>query len=68
MKINKDQIIALLRSPAEPGDSSKVDQAQQELPQQVDTDSQQHQDLLDKFGINPSDLLSRLTGGDGLSL
>lgn len=67
MKIDKDQIIALLRSPDEPGDTSKVDQAQQELPQQVDTDDPQHQDLLDRFGIDPSELIGRFTGGGGLS-
>jgi hypothetical protein len=58
MQIDKDQIIALLR---ERGDDSKADQAQQDLPDQVDTD--QDGGLLSKLGIDPSDLLGAL-GGD----
>jgi hypothetical protein len=57
---DKDQIVALLR---ERGDDSKADQAQQELPGQVDTD--QDAGLLSKLGIDPSDLLGGLGGGLG---
>lgn len=60
MQIDKDQIIALLR---ERGDSDKADQAEQELPGQVDTD--QDAGLLSKFGIDPADLLGGLGGGLG---
>jgi len=60
MQIDKDQIVALLR---ERGDNNKADQAQQELPGQVDTD--QHADLLSKLGIDTSDLLGGLGGGLG---
>jgi len=35
--------------------------AASELPNKVDTD--QHADLLSKFGINPQDLLGKITGG-----
>jgi hypothetical protein len=60
MQIDKDQIISLLR---ERGDDAKADQAQQELPGQVDTD--EHADLLSKLGIDPADLLGGLGGGLG---
>jgi hypothetical protein len=57
MEIPKDKIIDLLR---ERGADDKVAQAQQELPDQVDTEK--HKDQLDKLGIDPQDLL----GGIGL--
>lgn len=60
MQIDKEQIISLLR---ERGDDAKADQAQQELPSQVDTD--QDAGLLSKLGIDPSDLLGGLGGGLG---
>ncbi len=60
MQIDKDQIISLLRNR---GDDAKADQADQELPGQVDTD--QHSGLLEKLGIDPSDLLGELGGGLG---
>lgn len=43
------------------GKSDQVDQAKQELPDQVDPE--QRSDLLQKFGLNPQELLSKL-GGD----
>ncbi len=58
MQIDKDQIISLLR---QRGDDAKADQAQQELPGQVDTEKDSG--LLSKFGIDPADLLG---GGGGL--
>ncbi len=61
MQIDKSQILELLRSQ---GDQGKAEQADQELPQQVDTD--QHADLLGRLGINPQDLIGRLGGGGGL--
>ncbi|MDF9278849.1 hypothetical protein P4U43_13745 [Arthrobacter sp. EH-1B-1] len=60
MNIDKQQIIDLLKNR---GDHDKADQAQQELPDQVDTD--QDKGMLDKFGINPQDLLGKLGGGFG---
>jgi hypothetical protein len=59
MQIDKQQIIEMIRSR---GDQSQADQAEQELPQQVDTD--QHADLLSKFGIDLGDL-GGLAGGLG---
>jgi uncharacterized protein YidB (DUF937 family) len=58
MQIPKDKILELLQ---QQGDGDKVEQAKHELPDQVDTD--QHADLLQKLGLNPQELLSKL-GGD----
>ena len=60
MNIDKDTILNMLRSN---GQDTQADQAQQELPDQVDTD--QHAGLLEKFGINPADLIAKFTGGSG---
>jgi hypothetical protein len=60
MQIDKSQIIDLLR---QRGDDAKADQAEQDLPGQVDTD--QHSGLLSQLGIDPSDLLGGLGGGLG---
>jgi hypothetical protein len=60
MQIDKDQIIYFLK---ERGEDDKASQAQEELPDQVDTE--QHAGLLEKLGINPSDLLGGLGGGMG---
>jgi hypothetical protein len=59
MQIPKEQILGLLRSR---GDQDKANQAEGELPEQVDTD--QHAGLLEKLGIDPGDLLGQLGGGD----
>ena len=58
MNIDKDTILNLLRSN---GQDTQADQAQQELPDQVDTD--QDSGLLEKFGINPADLIAKFAGG-----
>jgi hypothetical protein len=58
MEIPKDKILDLLR---EQGKSDEADQADQELPDQVDTD--RDSGLLSKFGIDPKDLLGKLGGG-----
>jgi hypothetical protein len=60
VQIPKEQILEFLRSR---GDQQQADQAQSELPDQVDTE--QHGDLLAKFGINPQELLSGGLGGLG---
>ncbi len=60
MQFDKQQILEMLRSH---GSSKQVTQAEQELPDQVDTE--QHSDLLGKLGINPQELLGKL-GGSGL--
>jgi hypothetical protein len=61
MQIDKQQILELLRSR---GDQQQAAQAETELPDQVDTD--QHGDLLSKFGINPAELLGGLGKNFGL--
>jgi len=60
VQIDKAQILELLRSQ---GDHDKAQQAEQELPDQVDTD--QHGDLLSRFGISVPELLAKLGGGKG---
>jgi hypothetical protein len=56
VQIDKNQILELLRSQ---GQHDKAQQADGELPDQVDTD--QHSGLLERLGIDPSQL-----GGKGL--
>ncbi len=66
MKIPKDQIMDMLRKEDEPGDADKADQADRELPDQVDTDDPEHQSMLQKFGVDPSQLMSKFSGGLGI--
>ena len=61
MEIPKDQILQLLR---DRGDHEKAQNADQQLPDKVDTD--QHSDLLGKLGINPSELLGNIGKKFGL--
>ena len=61
MEIPKDMILNLLR---ERGQGDQAEQADRELPDQVDTE--QHGGLLSRFGISPQDLLGKLGGGLGL--
>jgi hypothetical protein len=58
MQIPKEKILELLRSR---GEDDKASQADGELPDQVDTE--QHAGLLQKFGIDPQDLISQLGAG-----
>jgi hypothetical protein len=58
MNIDKDQILQLLRSQ---GDHDKAQQAEEELPGQVDTD--RDAGLLSKFGLDPMELVKKLGGG-----
>jgi hypothetical protein len=58
VEIPKDQILDLLR---QQGDTDKAGQAEEELPDQVDTD--RDAGLLSKFGIDPQDLIGKLGGG-----
>ncbi len=60
MELDKAQVIDFIR---EHGDANKAEEAQGELPEKVDTD--QHGDLLSKYGVQPQDLLSKLGGGLG---
>lgn len=60
MQIDKAQIIELLKSR---GEQDKAGQADSELPDQVDTDRDAN--LLEKYGIDPQELLGKLGGGLG---
>ena len=60
MQFDKNQVLELLRSQ---GQTDQAAQADSELPAQVDTE--QHGDLLQKFGLNPMDLIAKLTSGGG---
>jgi hypothetical protein len=60
MEIPKEKILELIR---QRGDEGQAAQADQELPDQVDPE--QHSGLLEKFGIDPQELLSGGLGGLG---
>ncbi len=55
MQIDKQKVIELLR---DRGQQDQVEQAEQQLPDQID--HEQHASLLQQFGINPQELLSKL--------
>ena len=61
MQLDKSMILDLLR---ERGQQDQASQAEQELPDQVDTD--QHAGLLQRFGLDPAELAQRFMGGGGL--
>jgi len=61
MQIDKQQIIEFLKSR---GEQDKAQQAEGQLPDQVDTD--QHADLLGRLGINPQELLGGAGGLGGI--
>ena len=58
MEIPKDKILDLLK---QQGKQDQAQQAEQELPDQVDPE--RDSGLLAKFGIEPQDLLSKFGGG-----
>ena len=60
MEIPKEQILNLIRERMGDG---KAQEADQELPENVDPE--QHSGLLEKFGVNPQELLSGGIGGIG---
>lgn len=61
MQIPKDKILEMLKSR---GDDAKTQQADKELPDQVD--SEKDSGLLSKFGIDPKELIGGLGGKLGL--
>jgi hypothetical protein len=61
VQIDKNTILELLR---ERGQQDQANQADQELPEQVDTD--RDAGLLQRFGVDPQELLQRFTGGEGM--
>ncbi len=60
MQIPKELILQLLM---QRGQNDHAAQAEQELPGQVDTE--QHGDLLSRFGLNAGDLMGLVGGGGG---
>jgi hypothetical protein len=58
MEIPKDKVLELLE---QQGQSDQLEQARQELPDQVEPD--RDAGLLSKFGIDSQDLLGRFGGG-----
>ena len=61
MQLDKNMILDFLR---EQGQGDQASQAEQELPDQVDTD--EHAGILQKIGLDPQDLIQRFMGGGGL--
>jgi hypothetical protein len=62
LQLDKNMILDLLR---ERGQQDQASQAEQELPDQVDTDKDAG--LLQKFGLDPQELLQKfMSGGGGL--
>jgi hypothetical protein len=61
VEIDRDEILGMLR---ERGQEQEADKAEQELPSKVDPD--RDAGMLQKYGIDPSDVLSRVTGGRDL--
>ena len=57
MEISKDKVLELIK---QHGNAGKAGEAEQELPDQVDTD--RDAGLLQKFGLDPQDLLGKLGG------
>ena len=60
VEIDRQEIVDQLRGRDE---DDVADRAEQELPEQVDTD--EHADLLHRLGINPTDLLGGIGGTFG---
>jgi predicted PhzF superfamily epimerase YddE/YHI9 len=54
MKVDKQEIVELLR---ERGDNDKAEQAEQQLPDQVD--HEEHSDLLSQIGVEPQEVLAK---------
>jgi hypothetical protein len=61
MKIDKSQVLEMIR---EYGDGAKAQDAERELPADVDTD--RDGGLLSKYGLDVGDLIGKLGGGGGL--
>ena len=64
MQTDKSMVLDLLRQQAK-GKADQADQAQQKVPDQVDTD--RHAVLLEKFGLSPQELIAKVAGGGGLA-
>jgi hypothetical protein len=63
VQLDKDTIVNFIKDHV--GDKDKAQRAEQELPDKVDTDKDSG--LLDRFGVNPSELLGKLKDLPGVS-
>jgi predicted PhzF superfamily epimerase YddE/YHI9 len=61
VQIDKSAILDMLRKE---GQQDQATQAEQQLPDQVDTDK--NADLLQRLGINPQEILEKLMGRGGI--
>jgi predicted PhzF superfamily epimerase YddE/YHI9 len=61
VQIDKSAILDMLR---EKGQQDQATQAEQQLPDQVDTDN--NADLLQRLGINPQEILEKFMGRGGI--
>jgi hypothetical protein len=61
VQLDKNMILDLLR---DRGQQDQADQADQQLPDQVDTD--RDAGLLQQFGIDPQELVQKFMSGGGL--
>ena len=59
MEIDRDMVLGLLR---ERGQTQEADRAEQELPSKVDPE--RDSGMLQKFGVDPGELMSRVGGRD----
>ena len=62
MQFDKSQILGLLRSQGKDG---TADQADRDLPDQIDTD--RDAGLLQSFGLTPMEIIGALAGGGGVA-
>lgn len=58
MEIPKEKVLELIR---QQGNADQAGEAEQQLPDQVDPE--RDSGLLEKFGLKPQDVLSKLGGG-----
>jgi hypothetical protein len=63
VQLNKDTIVSFIKGHM--GDDTKARRAEEELPDKVDTD--RDSGLLDRFGVDPSELMGKLKGLPGIS-
>ncbi len=61
MEFPKDKVLELIKSK---GDGGKAEQAEQELPEKVD--SEKDSGLLAKFGVDPKELMGGIGGKLGM--
>ena len=62
MLLDKQTVLDMI---GQQGNQELVDQAAQHLPEQID--HEQHADLLQRFGIDPQQVLNQFGGGGGVT-